>query len=167
MQTFVSSNFPVLTLNQIFMSIGHSHSPQTTNIWVRLTLRGLAAQRGSWWRKGGGGWGAWAVCLSQIRRQDKRQYWRFNACFAFGVCGCCNLLGKTRSCPLCLRHFGGGWRGLIDLGTDPPHAPSAPLSSPKPPTQMFAQRMKAKPECKKNPKRATMGTKRVEKPAGN
>jgi len=89
MQTFGSSNFPVLTLNQIFMSANR------IAIAPKRQIYGLGSICADWGELGGGFLGGGAVCILQIRRQDKRQYWRFNACFAFGVCGCCNLLGKN------------------------------------------------------------------------
>jgi len=117
-----------------------------------------------WGELGGGFLGGGAVCILQIRRQDKRQYWRFNACFAFGVCGCCNLLGKnTGLLALFTTLWGDRW-GVNRFGNRSPastHLPTHPnVCSANESENRIVQ-------VEKKLKRATMGIKRVEKPAGN
>jgi len=130
----------------------HSHSPQTTNIWVRLNLRGL----------GGVGRGVFlgeVLCAScRYEGKTKGNIGVLMHVLPLVFVAAATCWEKTRGCSLCLRHFGGTGGGLIDLGTDPPHAPTYPTTthpSVTHPPKCLLSEWKRKPNCSSRKKTET------------
>jgi len=124
MQTFGSSNFPVLTLNQIFMSANR------IAIAPKRQIYGLGSICADWGELGRGGFLGEVLCAScRYEGKTKGNIGVLMHVLPLVFVAAATCWEKTRGCSLCLRHFGGTGGGLIDLGTDPPHAPTYPSST--------------------------------------